>query len=82
MGWTLMLAGGGLVLLAALLDIDARGTADGSAQRVLETAREFIGNLLAPAWPIGLAALGAGFVLWMWGVVALVRGKDSQPAEA
>jgi len=46
------------------------------------TAREFIGNLLAPAWPIGLAALGAGFVLWLWGVVVLVRGNDSGPAES
>jgi len=82
LGWTLMLAGGGLVLLAAWLDIDARGTVDGSAEGVLATAREFIGNLLAPAWPIGLAALGIGFVLWVWGVVALVRGKDRPPAES
>lgn len=64
------------------VDIDTRGTADGSAQGVLATAREFIGNLLAPAWPIGLTALGVGFVLWAWGVVALARGKDRQPAES
>jgi len=76
-----MLAGGGLTVLAAWLDIDARGTADSaSAQGVLDTAREFIGDLLAPAWPIGLTAFGVGFVLWLWGLVMLVRGRDSKPA--
>jgi hypothetical protein len=79
-GWSLMLAGGGLVLLAALLDADARSASDGSAQGVLDTAREFIGSVLAPTWPIGLAALGVGFVLWLWGVVVLVRGEGPETA--
>ena len=80
LGWTLMVSGGGLVLLAAWLDVDARDV-DIYDSDVLMTAREFIGNLLAPAWPIGLAALGVGFVLWLWGVVVLVRGDGSGQAE-
>jgi len=80
LGWTLMVSGGGLVLLAAWLDVDARDV-DIYDSDVLMTAREFIGNLLAPAWPIGLAALGVGFVLWLWGVVVLVRGGGSGQAE-
>jgi len=80
LGGTLMVSGGGLVLLAAWLDVDARDV-DIYDSDVLMTAREFIGNLLAPAWPIGLAALGVGFVLWLWGVVVLVRGGGSGQAE-
>ena len=82
LGWALMLSGGGLVLLAALLDLEARNAAGEAPAAALETAREFIGNLLAPAWPIGLAALGVGFVLWLWGVVVLVRGNEEPAADS
>lgn len=83
LGWTLMLAGGGLLVLALALDVDAGHKALGSYNAtVIDTARELIGNLLAPAWPIGLAALGVGFVLWLWGVVVLVRARDEGPEAA
>ena len=81
LGWTLMVSGGGLVLLAAWLDVDARNL-DIPNTDVLMTAREFIGNLLAPAWPIGLIAAGVGFALWLWGVVVLARRRDEAPAES
>lgn len=81
LGWTLMVSGGGLVLLAVWLDIDARNL-DVYDTDVLMTAREFIGSLLAPAWPIGLIAAGVGFALWLWGIVELVRGRDEAPAES
>ena len=49
----------------------------GAVGEVLDTAREFIGNLLAPAWPIGWSALGLGAVLWLWGMVVLFRGREA-----
>ncbi len=81
LGWTLMVSGGGLVLLAAWLDFDARNL-DVYDTDVLMTAREFIGNMLAPAWPIGLVAAGVGLALWSWGVVVLVRGRNEAPTES
>ena len=81
LGWTLMASGGGLAMLAAWLNIDARNVVIYDTD-VLMTAGEFIGNLLAPAWPIGLATLGVGFALWLWGVVVLVRGNGGESAES
>lgn len=75
LGWALMLAGGGLLLLAAVLDVEARDAAGAAPPAALETARELVGRLLAPAWPIGFAAVAAGLTLWAWGIVVLVRDR-------
>ena len=68
-------------MLAAWLHIDARDV-DTYDTDVLMTARAFVGNLLAPAWPIGLVAAGVGFALWLWGVVVLVPGRNEAPTES
>jgi len=80
LGWTLMLAGCGLLMLAMVLGYDAGNPGDDSV--VGSTAREFIGHVLAPAWPIGFAALGVGFVLWLWGIVVLADEQAADEAGA
>lgn len=83
LGWTLMLSGGSLVLLAEFMRLDAETESSRSYDpTIMDTAREFIGNLLAPAWPIGLIAAGVGFALWLWGVVDLARGEGPKPTES
>jgi hypothetical protein len=48
-----------------------------ASAQVEETAREFVGYLLGPAWPIGWAALEAGLAVLIAGVSNLVRRTDA-----
>ncbi|MCB2222802.1 MAG: hypothetical protein KQH83_01405 [Actinobacteria bacterium] len=73
LGWSLLVAGAGLVLLVAQLGVDAGWAVSDDATGVGDTARRYITHLLGPAWPIGLAAVLIGGVLWAWGMVVWMR---------
>ena len=64
-GWTLAVTGGALLLLAAIVRGGALSAAGVAPDRVEATAGSFVGDVLAPAWPVGWIALGVGAALWI-----------------
>jgi hypothetical protein len=82
LGWTLLIVGGGLLLLAAVIRDGALSAAGVAPEQVEATAARFVGDVLTPAWPIGWFTTAAGLALWAAGLLRLSDRKAEAPGSS